>query len=172
MHYIWRDAGINSGFDDCKCSFTWRCIANICDCQISNWYLQFFICSTVKLLPSYERNVKSCHQPEGGCFPSGKTTSRRLTTWCSPHIWTIIVLLYQNYSRCLKTWMCCFVEDNKMIHNISLMWIWQQTLANEKICYIIIALKFWIDWFKNMYVWNWMIVIFAQIVYFVEIKII
>ena len=64
----------------------------------------------VQLLPSYEMNIESWQpEPEGGSSPtptppdgmshrhSGKT-SQVLTTWSSPHMKAITVLLYQNYS--------------------------------------------------------------------------
>ena len=57
---------------------------------------------------SYEVNIERC-QPEGGCFPQG------LTIRCSPHMKAIIVLLYGNYSKVFKTWIFCFLENNKRI---------------------------------------------------------
>ena len=56
-------------------------------------------------------NPKIVVFPEG--FSSRKTTSRGLTTWCSPHIKAITVLLYRNYSKMFKN-----VEDNTMIVDI------------------------------------------------------
>ena len=50
--------------------------------------------------------------------PSRKTTSRGLTTWCSPHMKAVTVLLYRNYSKMFITWMFCFVEDNKIISSL------------------------------------------------------
>ena len=47
-----------------------------------------------------------------------KTTSEKLTTWCSPHMKAITVLLYRNYSMIFMTWMFCFTEDNKIISRI------------------------------------------------------
>ena len=77
--------------------------------------------TSYKILPSYEVNVESC-QPEGGCFPGdlsrAKTTSRGLTTWCSPHMKAITVVLHRNYSKMFMTWMFCFAEDNKIVSGI------------------------------------------------------
>jgi hypothetical protein len=56
-------------------------------------------------------NPKIVVFPEG--LSSRKTTSRGLTTWCSPHIKAITVLLYRNYSKMFKN-----VEDNTMIVDI------------------------------------------------------
>ena len=49
---------------------------------------------------------------------SGETTSWGFTTWCSPHMKAITVLLYQNYSKMFKTSLVCFVVDNKIISSI------------------------------------------------------
>jgi hypothetical protein len=52
-------------------------------------------------------------QPEGDCFSPpralvwGKTLSRGLTTWCSPHMKAITVLLYRNYPKMFIAWMFC-----------------------------------------------------------------
>jgi hypothetical protein len=48
----------------------------------------------------------------------GKTTSEWLTTWYSPHMKTIIVLLYRNYSKMSKTWMFCFVSSTPRLSGI------------------------------------------------------
>ena len=47
-----------------------------------------------------------------------KTTSWKLTAWCSPHMKAITVLLYRNYSKRFLTWMICLSEDNKIISGI------------------------------------------------------
>ena len=44
--------------------------------------------TNIQLLSSYEVDIESC-QPGSGCFHGRKTTSRGLTTCCSPHIQTI-----------------------------------------------------------------------------------
>jgi hypothetical protein len=56
-------------------------------------------------------------------FPEGfswreNNLSRVLTTWCSPYMKAITVLLYQNYSKMFITWMFSFAEDNKIISGI------------------------------------------------------
>jgi hypothetical protein len=50
----------------------------------------------IQLFPSYELDIESW-QPDGACYPprslaQGRTTSRGLTTWWSPHMKIIIVL--------------------------------------------------------------------------------
>jgi len=47
-----------------------------------------------------------------------KTTSRGLTSWCSPHMKAITVLLYWNHPKMFITWVFCFAEDNKIISGI------------------------------------------------------
>ena len=46
----------------------------------------------------------------------GKTISQGLTTWYSPHMKATTILLYRNYSKRFKTWLFCFVVDNKLIY--------------------------------------------------------
>ena len=48
----------------------------------------------------------------------GKTTSRGLIAWCSPHMKAITVLLYRSYSMRFMTWMITFAEDNNIISSI------------------------------------------------------
>ena len=62
----------------------------------------------IQLLPSYEVSIESC-KILGGSFPEGvrsrEKTSRALTSWFSPHIATITVLLYRNYSKMFRIWL-------------------------------------------------------------------
>ena len=69
-----------------------------------------------------EVNIESC-QPQ-------KTTSQVLTIWCAPHMKAITVLLYRNYSNMFKTWMCCFVEDNKIISGFRKYNFWTRLKKN------------------------------------------
>ena len=39
------------------------------------------------------------------------SNSRGLTTWCSPHMKALTVLLYRNYPKMLICWMFCFAEE-------------------------------------------------------------
>jgi hypothetical protein len=56
-------------------------------------------------------NIVRC-QPESSCFPRG------LTTWSSPHMKAIYVVLTWSYSEMFIAWMFCFLEDNKIISAI------------------------------------------------------
>jgi len=39
------------------------------------------------------------------------SNSQGLTTWCSPHMKAITVLLYRNYPKMFISWMFCFAEE-------------------------------------------------------------
>jgi hypothetical protein len=95
---------------------------------IWNWYYDndsywpLNVCDyNIQWLPLYEVNIKSC-QLEGGCSPEGfsrrEKTFRGLTTWFSPHMKVMTVLLYWNYLKMFITWICCFAEDNKITSDI------------------------------------------------------
>ena len=48
-----------------------------------------------------------------------KAISRWLTTWWSPHMKAITVLLCRNYRKMYTTWMFCVVEDTNIISSFS-----------------------------------------------------
>jgi hypothetical protein len=61
---------------------------------------------------------RTCIVVNPRALAQGKTTFRWLTTWCSPHMKAITVLIYRNYSKMFITWMFCFAEDNEIISGI------------------------------------------------------